>query len=116
MRKWKAQLRPREGKHRQVLSRLAVDPKDAGALVALYEDHEVEIRAAAVRWLGKNRELCEEAVHNILVAIGRQAPTYDPRAMDAADWIFQRADAEARRLREALDTAGNTSLRTGRAM
>lgn len=112
----KAQLGLRESKHKEVLSRLAVNPKDAGALVTLYEDHEVEIRAAAVRWVGKNRELCEQAVHNILVAIGREAPTFDPRCMDAADWIYQCADAEAKRLREALDTTGRASLRAGRAM
>jgi hypothetical protein len=116
MGEWKAQLGLRERKHKHVLSRLAVDPKDAGALVALYESHEVEIRAAAVRWLGKNRELCEQAVHNILVALGRQASTYDPQSMGVAEWIQQCADTEARRLREALDAEASNGQRTRRAL
>lgn len=105
----------RERKHKQVFCQLAVDPKDAGALIALYEYHEVEIRAAAVRWLGKNRELCEQAVHNILAAIGQQAATYDPQ-LDSAAWVRSVADAEARRLREAVDAADSKGRCARRAI
>lgn len=102
--------------NKQVLCRLALDPRDAVALMALYEEHEVEIRAATSRWFGSNRSLREGAINNILAAIARQAVSYDPETTDAEEWIRERADAEARRLREALDKAGGKSLRTGRAM
>lgn len=88
----------------QVLRRLAIDPRDAEALVALYEDHELEIRAAASRCFERDHELARKAVNSILAAIGRQAGSYDPRSMDASEWIQQCAEAEARRLREALDS------------
>lgn len=114
--KAQARLRFRERKHKQVLRRLAVDSKDAGALVALYEDSEVEIRAAAVRWLGKDRELCERAIHNILVALGRQAPAYDPQSMNVGEWVRQCADSEARRLRDAIDTVNAKGQRIRRKM
>lgn len=112
----KVQLSLREHRHKQVLSRLAMDPKDAGALVALYEDHEGEIRAAALRWLGKNRELCEQAVCNILVAVARQAPTYDPQFTDPMRWVSRVADAEAKKLREALDSAAGKNPRRGTSL
>ena len=99
----------------QVLSRLAIDPRDAEALIAVYEHYEVEISAAAISWFGNNHRLCEGAINNILVAIGRQVRSYDPQSMDAAEWVHGCAGAEARRLREALETAGSKGLLTGRA-
>ncbi len=87
---------------KQGLKLLATDPKNANALMALYEDHEVEIRAAAIRWFGNNRDLCEQSIHNILVAIGRNAGTYAARSIDAAEWVRQCADAEAKKLHEML--------------
>ncbi len=103
------------GTDQEHLRRLAADPRDAEALISLYEDHEVEIRAAAGRWFGRNRDVCEQAIHNILVAIGRNVRTYDPQSMDAIEWVRQCADAEAKRLREALDTGGSRGRRTRRA-
>ena len=100
----------------QVLSRLATDPRDAEALICVYEHYEMEIREAAISWFGYKRGLYEQAVNNILVAIGRQAGSYDPKSMDAAQWVRNCADTEARRLREGLDTASSKSLRTRRAM
>jgi len=88
---------------KQVLCRLAVDPRDGEALMVLYEDHEGEIRTAAIRWFENNRDRYEQAIHNILVAIGRNAGSYDPQSMDAAEWVRQSADDEARKLRERLD-------------
>src|SRR6266481_1569504 len=105
-----ADLRDRQG-----LGRLAMDPKNANALMALYENHEFEIRAAAIRWFGNNRDIYEQAIHNILVSIGRDAGTYDARSMDAAEWVRQCAEAEARKLREALDAGGSRGRRTRRA-
>ena len=106
-----ADLRDRPG-----LRRLAMDPKNANALMALYENHEFEIRAAAIRWFGNNRDIYEQAIHNILVAIGRNVRTYDPESMDSAEWVRQRADAEAKRLRQAVDAAGSRGRRTRRAV
>ena len=106
-----ADLRDRQG-----LRRLAMDPKNANALMALYESHECEIRAAAIRWFGNNRDIYEQAIHNILVAIGRNVRTYDPESMDSAEWVRQRADAEAKRLRQAVDAAGSRGRRTRRAV
>ena len=101
---------------KQCLKRLAADPKDANALIALYEKYEVEIGAAAIRWFGNNRDLCEQCIHNILVAIGRNAGTYDPESTDAAEWVRNCADADARRLREGLDSAGSRGRRARRAI
>jgi len=95
---------------------LGVDPKNANALMALYENYEGEIRAAAIRWFGNNRDRYEQAIHNILVAIGREAATYDPDSMSAAEWVRHCADAEARKLRERLDAGGNRGQRTRRPM
>ncbi len=101
---------------KQGLMRLAMDPKNANAPMALYENHEVDIRAAAICWFGNNRDLCEQCIHNILVAIGRNAGTYDPQFTDAAEWVRNCADTEARRLRQGLDEAGSRGRRTRRAM
>jgi len=106
-----ADLRDKQG-----LGRLAMDPKNANALMALYESHEFEIRAAAIRWLGNNRDIYEQAIHNILVAIGRNVRSYDPESMDATEWVRRCADAEARRLREVLDAGNNRGRRTRRPM
>ena len=89
---------------------LARDPRDAGALITIYENHYRRLRQAATRWFGRDPEMAEKAINSILVAIGRQAGTYDPQSMDPGKWIHQCADAEARRLREALDTARNKVL------
>ncbi len=106
-----ADLRDKQG-----LRRLAMDPKNANALMALYENHEFEIRAAAIQWFGNNRDIYEQAIHNILVAIGRNVRSYDPESMDATEWVRRCADAEARRLREVLDAGNNRGRRTRRPM
>ncbi len=101
---------------RQGLRRLEMDPKNANALMALYESHEFEIRAAAIRWFGNNRDIYEQAIHNILVAIGRNVRSYDSESMDATEWVRRCADAEARRLREVRDAGNNRGRRTRRPM
>ncbi len=98
------------------LLRLAANPQDACALVTVYDSCGTRVKASAIRWFGRDNEVRKRAVNSILAAIGRQAGTYDPQSMDAAEWGRRCADAEARRLREALDTAGSKSLRTRRAM
>lgn len=100
----------------QMLSRLATHPRDGEALISVYEHYEKEIRAAAIRWFGNERGLYNQAVNNVLVAIGRQAGNYDPQSMNASEWVSGVADAEARRLREGLNSAGSKSLRTPGAM
>ena len=46
----------------------------------------------------------------------RAATGYDPQTMDAGLWVRHFADAEARRLREALDKAGIKDLGARRPM
>jgi hypothetical protein len=98
------------------LLRLATNPQDACALVAVHDMSGKHLRASAVRWFGRDPELRSRAVLSILVAIGRQAGSYDPHSMDAAQWVSRVADAEAKRLREALDKAVGKSPWTRRAM
>ena len=100
----------------QAVLLLARDPRDAGALITIYENHNRRLRHAATRWFGRDPEMAEKAINSILVAIGRQARTYDPQSMDASEWVSRVADSEARRLREALDKSVTKSLRTRRAM
>ncbi len=104
------------GTDQEHLRRLAADPRDAEALISLYEDHEVEIRAAAGRWFGRDREVCEQAIHNILVGIGRNVRTYDPQSMDAVEWVRQCADAEAKKLHEKLHATCKVDRRPRRAV
>jgi DNA-directed RNA polymerase specialized sigma24 family protein len=99
----------------QMLSRLAIDPKDAQALMSVYERYEREIRAAAISWLGNKDGFHDQAVNNILVAIGRQAGSYDPKSVNASEWVNQVVNAEARRLREALDGCRSKAKHTQRA-
>ncbi len=101
---------------KQGLRRLAIDPENANALMALYENNEVEIRAVAMRRFGNKGDIIEQAMHNILVAIGRNAATYDPQSEDATKWIAQCAEAEAKRLHERLHSGGKVSRRPGRAV
>lgn len=98
----------------EALLLLATHSQDPCALVAVYDEYGDELKAAAVRWFGKDPEVRNKAVNSILGAISRQVWTYDPLSMDAAEWVRHCAEAEARRLREALDTAGGKNLRTRR--
>src|SRR5258708_39173382 len=98
------------------LLRLAKNPRDACALIAVYDLCGNHLRASTVRWFGQEAELRSRAVLSILVAIGRQAGTYDPQSMHAAEWVSRVADAEARRLREALEVRGSRGRHTRRAM
>ena len=97
------------------LLRLATNPQDACALVAVYDSYGNDLKAAAIRWFGRDAEVRDKAINSILAAIGRQAQSYDPQSVSASEWIRRMADAEARRLREALDKAVSKSLRTRRA-
>ena len=101
---------PRALTSEQAILLLARDPRDACALVSIYENHHRKLRESATRWFGRDSELRNKAINSILAAISRQAPSYDPQSMDPGKWIHQCADAEARRLREALDTARNKVL------
>ena len=87
------------------LLRLATNPQDACALVAVYDAFGNHLKASAVRWFGRNIELRNRAVLSILVAVGRNACTYDLRSMQPADWVCRCAEVEARRLSEALDSS-----------
>jgi len=98
------------------LLRLATNPQDACALVTVYDSCRTDLKASAIRWFGRDSELRNRAINSILAAIGRQAGSYDPQSMNASEWVSRVADAEARRLREALDTASSKSRRTRRAM
>jgi len=98
------------------LVRLARNPQDPCALVAVYDLFGNHLKASAARWFGRDAELRRRVVLSILVAISRNAGTYDVRLMNAAEWVSRVADTEARRLREALDTGGSWGRRTRRAM
>ncbi len=98
------------------LLRLAANPQDACALVTVYDSCGTDVKASAIRWFGRDNEVRNRAVNSILVAIGRRAGSYDPQSLGATEWVSRVADAEARRLREALDTAGNKGPRTRRAV
>lgn len=96
------------------LLHLATNPQDAGALVAVYDAFGNHMKASAVRWFGRNVVLRSRAVLSILAVIGRQAGTYDPQAMHASEWVSRVADAEARRLRDALDASASRGKHTRR--
>ncbi len=98
------------------LLHLATNPQDACALVAVYDSYGNDLKASAVRWFGRDPEVRGKAINSILAAIGRQAQSYDPQSMSASEWIRRIADAEARRLREALDAGVSRGRRTRRAI
>jgi len=114
----RTQVRKRERSRatQDALLRLAANPQDACALVAVYDASGNHLKASAVRWFGRDVELQGRTVLNILVAIARQAGAYDPQSTDAAEWVRNCADTEARRLREALDAGGSRGRRARRAI
>ncbi len=93
----------RSGAVQDALLRLATNSNDACALVAVYERCSDQLRAMAIRRFGKDAEVRAKAINSLLAAISRHAPTYDPQSADATEWIHRCADAEARKLREALN-------------
>src|SRR6266852_2990557 len=99
---------------KDALGRLRANPTDAVAVMALYETCGRELQEVAVRYFGKN-QLGKEAVLNLLVTVVARAWSYDPQSMNAAEWVHRCADAEARRLRESLETAGSKDLLSWRA-
>ncbi len=98
------------------LLRLATNPQDAGALVTVYDSYGTDLKASAIRWFGRDAEVRNRAINSILAAIGRQAGSYDPQSMNASEWVRRAADAEARRLREALDATHRPHCKTRRAV
>jgi hypothetical protein len=98
------------------LLRLAANPQDARALVTVYDSCSTDVKASAIRWFGRDNEVRNRAVNSILAAIGRQARSYDPRSMNATEWVRRVADDEARRLREALDATHRPHCKTRRAV
>lgn len=93
----------RSGVGRDALLRLATNPKDACALVAVYDAYGNALKASANRWFGKDSAVRAKAINSLLAAIARQAPTYDPLSMHIGEWVNRCAETEARRLREVLD-------------
>src|SRR5882762_6852603 len=79
---------------RDALLRLAANPQDACALVAVYDASGNRLKASAVRWFGRDVELQSRTVLNILVAIARQARSYEPESMNASEWVSRVANAE----------------------
>jgi len=108
------QVRKREVSRwtQEALLRLAANPQDACALVTVYESCGTDVKASAARWFGRDNEVRNRAVNSILAAIGRQAGSYDPQSLGAAEWVSRVADAEARRLREALDAGSSRGRRS----
>jgi len=89
----------------EALLRLATNPQDACALVAVYDSYGNDLKASAIRWFGREAEVRNRAINSILAAIGRRAGSYDTESMNASEWVSRVVDAEARRLRKALDAA-----------
>src|SRR5216684_9275559 len=96
---------------KDALGRLRANHTNAVAVMALYETCGRELQEVAFRYFAKS-QLGKKAVLNLLVAVVSRAWSYDPQCMNASEWVSRVADAEARRLREALDTK---SVRTRRA-
>jgi hypothetical protein len=88
----------------EALECLAQDPRNAEALIVVYERNRTEFNKTAAHWFGGNAELRRRALNEILVAVGQRASTYDPELMEAADWIGRCANSEARRLRRMIDS------------
>jgi hypothetical protein len=111
------QLRKRELSRstQDALLRLAVNPQDACALVTVYDSCGTDVKASAIRWFGRDNEVRNRAVNSILAAISRQAGSYDPQSLGAAEWVSWVADAEARRLRAAFDSGSSRGWRARRA-
>ena len=99
----------------EILRRLAKDPADGESLIALYEGYKRDLEEASFRYFGKS-EISKKAVNTVLAFLCRAATGYDPQTMDAGLWVRHFADAEARRLREALDKAGIKDLGDRRPM
>jgi len=100
---------------KDALGRLRANPADAVAVLALYETCGRELQEVGVRYFGKN-QLGKKAVLNLLVAVVSRAWSYDPQSMSASGWVSRVADAEARKLWEALDPGGSGDQLTRRAM
>ena len=100
---------------KDALGRLRANPADAVAVMALYEACDRELQEVAVRYFGKN-QLGKKAVLNLLVAVVSRAWSYDPQSMNASEWVSRVADAQARKLREALDASRQHRPRLPRAV
>ena len=98
---------------KNALGRLRVNPRDAVAVMEFYETCSRELQEVAIRHFGKS-QLGKRAVLNLLVAVVSRAWSYDPQCMNASEWVSRVADAEARRLREALDATHRPHRKTRR--
>lgn len=101
---------------KEILRRLADNPRDAKALVAVYENHAWKLMQAATRWFGNDRQARAKAINSILAAIARQAAAYDSHSTDASEWIHQFAEDEARKLRVKVDKTRRPVRRAGRTL
>lgn len=82
----------------QALARLAVDPMDSCGLLVLYDKHLSDFRKSVVRWIKRDSAIRSRAVISVLLGVAKHAREYDPRTMNAGDWIRDSAETEARRL------------------
>jgi acetolactate synthase regulatory subunit len=88
---------------RERLLRLGADPSDADSLIGLFESHKFTLTEVAIRSFGRKSRLYKKALLDILFATARQAWSFDPQLMDAAEWVRRRSQIEARRLRKLWD-------------
>src|SRR6266478_812194 len=91
---------------KDALGRLRANPADAFAAIALYEACGRELQDVSVRYFG-NSQLGKRAVLNLLAAVVSRAWSYDPQRINASEWVSRVADAEAKRLRVALDSGSS---------
>jgi len=114
-REFPSQKNEKTARAKDALVRLRSNPRDSVAVMTVYESCSRELQEVAVRHFAKN-QLGKKAVLNLLVAVVSCVWSYDPRSMNASEWVSRVADAEARSLREALDVNGNRGRSTRRAM
>ena len=100
---------------KDALGRLRANRTDAVAVMALYETCGRELQEVAVRHFGKN-QLAKKAVLNLLVAVVSRARTCDLQTTWTKEWLVECADAEAKKLRAAVDAGRIRGRRRRRAM
>ena len=86
--------------------RLKANPKDAFALMALYEAYGRELQEIAVHHFGKT-QLARKAFFNLLVAVVSRASTWDLETSPTKKWILECATVEAKKLGAALGTTSS---------
>ena len=87
---------------KEVLACLAEDPNHGESLLVLYQHHSGPLRNASNLLSGFDRESRKRMRIHILLGVARRAREFDPSKMNAADWIRNCMNSEARQLRQRI--------------